>query len=160
MLSGSGTPWNLPEANGYDREPHSAISGRAGPDGVAIGCFAWRDAHGIARNVVTAQSEIVLVLPVVPFSPYDYFTFTVAAGLRLTVIREGKNCVLANQGAFFIRFPQGAEIGARVYADPATGLPYTSNPGGYTATQWVAMHGGSAGSRVPISSFTQPFDDQ
>jgi hypothetical protein len=74
------------------------------------------------------------------------------------IVRPGTQCVAAVQGVFRPKFPLGGLAGSRVYVDPATGLPYATNPGGYIATPYTLTQTGLPGANLTMSSFVNPFN--
>jgi hypothetical protein len=166
-LQGAGTPFEWPEATGFGRAPFAAyIAGPggvvAGPDGVALGIFGWVDPASLqVSNLFTSGFQLGFVLPV--FNGWNWQRVyrqcppvPCSGAPTLWILRPGLGCVIAVQGDFLTQFPEGAQAGAQVFADPATGLPYTSNPGGYIATPWTAMQGAGCNCSARISSFAAP----
>jgi hypothetical protein len=165
IYSGGGTPFNWPLFNGYGRPPYASVDAgpfalTSGADGLAIGAFAWVDPDtGQARNTEITGGKFGFVLPVPWLGDPEVATFSCVNGFMQRVLRPGMACVIAAIGEFQALFPQGAQVGMQVYADPATGLPYTnSNGGAYIATKWTAMQGCGGRSRARISSFISPFN--
>jgi hypothetical protein len=164
-LSGAGTPFNWPAANGHGRAPFTSFpagpgSPVAGALGVAISQFGWVDPiAGLVSNQFTAGFFLGFVLPVpeLLIPPLRYPMLTYSCGVW--TLRPGMRCVIASQGDFVTRFPLGAQVGSQVWTDPATGLPYSSNlTGSYIATRWTAMCSGGCNARIRISSFAAPLN--
>lgn len=164
-LEGAGTPFNWPAAIGYGRAPYATFSAgawalTAGPDGVQMGMFGWADpATGLVTNAKPDAGGILgFVLPVVQFFNYQRTTPTPpGAAVRGRILRAGMALVLAVAGDFVTIFPFGGEAGVRVYADPASGVPYAGDPGGMVATPWTLMQSGcNCASPLRISSFSAP----
>jgi hypothetical protein len=164
-LEGAGTPFNWPAAIGYGRAPFANfVSGKggctAGPSGVALGIFGWVDpGSGEVSNVQSAGTFLGFVLPV--FNLWNWqrvYSVCSPPSPPLLVLRPGIECVVAVAGDFLTRFPQGGEAGSQVWADPATGLPYSSNIGGLVATPWTLMQTGDCNAQLRISSFVRPLN--
>lgn len=137
----------------------------AGPNGVAAGTFCWIDPDtGQASNVRSEESFFGLCLP--HANPYNlwervYFQEPVDGTPPFTqqIIRPGVRCVVAVAGAFSPKFPFGGQVGVQVYADPATGLPYSGNvTGTYVPTPWTLTQSGGPNCRIRMSSFVKPFN--
>jgi hypothetical protein len=165
-LEGAGTPFNLPQAIGYGRQPYACYpAGKggcvAGPSGVVMGIFGWLDPVALqVSNLYSAGFPLGFVLPVFNLWNFQrvFAQFSPLTGSEL-VLRQGMECVLAVQGDFLARFPLGAQAGNQVWTDPATGLPYDADGGGYVATPWTLMQGScECGARLRISSFVKPLN--
>lgn len=165
-LEGAGTPFEWPAAVGYSRQPFTnLVSGAwaltAGPNGCALGIFGWADPNsGEVSNAQITGGALGFVLPVRGMWNWQgVYTQCGAPGTPpLLMRRPGLGLVLASQGDFLTRFPLGAQVGQQVFTDPATGLPYSGNPGGFVPTPWTVMQSGSCNERCSISSFTPPFN--
>lgn len=163
-LAGAGTPFQWPASTGYDRQPFANIVTGAdrltasAPNGVALGIFGWADpVSGEVANELTAGWLLGFVLPV--FNMWNWQRVSPRCnppGPTLLVLRPGLECVVAAAGDFITVFPLGAQAGQQVWTDPATGLAYGSDLGGYTPTKWTVMQNGGCNSRLRISSFTRP----
>jgi hypothetical protein len=136
----------------------------AGPQGLAIGAFCWFDPDtGQASNVQSAGTILGLVLPLpnrynLWERVYTQFPVDGLPPFPQQIIRPGVSCVIAQSGVFSPRFPNGGQVGTQVFADPATGLPYSGNPTGtYIATPWTLAQSGGPGYRLRISGFIKPF---
>lgn len=165
LYSGGGTPFNWPLFNGYGRPPYASVDAgpfalTAGANGLAIGAFAWIDpATGQSFNAEISGGKFGFVLPIPWLGDPEVATLSCANGFPQRILRPGMACVIAAIGEFRALFPQGAKVGMQVYADPTTGLPYTtSNGGAYIATKWTAMQTCAARARARISSFISPFN--
>ena len=163
-LEGAGTPFNWPTAIGYGRQPFanvpaSAGTMTAGPNGVQLGLFGWADP---VLGEVSNESPGILgfVLPVPRAWNWQKCTPTLPGSpVRGLILRAGLACVLAASGDFVTTFPFGAQAGNQVFTDPATGVPYSGNPGGLVATPWTVMSSAcGCNARVRISSFVAPFN--
>lgn len=163
-LTGAGTPFNWPQAIGYDRAPFASLpSGAwrcvAGPAGLQLGIFGWADPNtGQVSNSEVAGGFLGFVLPVIQMLNWQRCYRTRGPTGLAVILRAGLECVLAAAGDFITTFPLGAQAGQRVYADPVTGAPYGGNPGSAIATPWTVMENAChCNAKVRISSFTQPF---
>lgn len=162
--AGGGTPWDWPLFNGYGRPPHTTLTVggfalSAGPNGVAIGTFAWVDPDtGEVSNTQIPNGPMGFVLPVVRIWDPMEATSTRINGFLQRVIRPGLACVLAATGDFETLFPAGASAGSQVFTDPSTGLPYTFNPGSYVPTPWTACRDSAPLSRGRMSTSIKPFN--
>jgi hypothetical protein len=168
--SGAGTWFDYPEAIGFSRAPFVSLPAGpwawvAGTEGLAIGAFAWADpATGEVTNVQAPNTLLCFVLPLA--DPYNlwqrvYTVFPVdgVPPFPQQIIRPGVGCVLAQSGVFSPKFPNGGQVGMQVFADPATGLPYSGDvTGNYVATGWTLLKSGGPGARLRMSSFIQPFN--
>src|SRR5579875_229436 len=182
---GAGSPFHWFPELGYGRPPFaSLVAGAggitAGPNGVALGLFGWVDPTTLeVSNVASAGALLGFVLPtfdrwnwqraypqppagccgVTPnFSGLNPAPPAPAAPFPLLMLRVGMPCVVAAAGVFNARFSLGGQAGNRVWADPASGLPYDSDLGGYVATPWTLMQSGGCGAALRISSFVSPFN--
>jgi hypothetical protein len=188
QLDGAGTPFDWPEAIGYGRAPFASFSAGAwecvaGPEGVAVGCFGWIDPDsGQVSNKLIAGALMGFVLPTAnPYNMWERVTFRRGPPFPQMVIRPGVRCVVASVGDFRAKLPNGGQIGARVYADPATGLPYAQGAfilpsidnlsismdsasvtfdgaGYYIPTRWTLCQSGNAGASLRISQMVKPFN--
>lgn len=166
--AGAGTPFEWSQAFGFDRQPYANVPAgawalAAGPNGVQLGIFGWADPNtGQVSNVQIAGGALGFVLPVIGMYNWQRVFLQANAlgcGPPSFILRAGMQCVLAAAGDFLTRFALGAMAGQRVYADPATGLPYGGNPGGLVATPWTVMQNGcGCNSVLRISSFAKPFN--
>lgn len=165
---GAGTPFDWPETTGLSRQPFASLtcgpySPVAGPQGLAIGTFCWVDpATGLAKNVQSA-GLFGFVLPLANRynlweRVYTQYPIEGVPPFPQQIIRPGIACVIASSGVFSPKFPNGGEAGDQVFTDPATGLPYAGNPGGYVATPWTLMQSGGPGAKLRMSTFVQPFN--
>ena len=183
---GAGSPFEWFPDIGRGRQPYTSFPAgfgglAAGPNGVAMGQFGWVDSDSATvSNVQSAGSMLVFVLPtyngwnwqrVYPQPPVDcsgalpnLSGITPAPSVpstsyTLMILRAGMQCIVATSGSFLTRFPLGGQVGSQVWADPATGLPYSSNlTGSYIGTPWTLMQSGGCGSQLRISSFTRPLN--
>jgi hypothetical protein len=164
-LQGAGTPFDWPEAIGFGRQPFASFPAGAdacvaGSQGVALGIFGWIDP--VTFQVANARSSgaiLGFVLPV--FNMYNWqrsFPQRSPPPVgRQLILRAGLECIVALAGDFVTTFPLGALVGSRVWTDPATGVPYGEDHGGYVATRWTVMQNGcGCNARLRISSFVKP----
>jgi hypothetical protein len=155
-----------------------------GPNAVIINAFAWLDPDTsfVSSSPEVAGAVLVFVPPPldvrniqrayrlyppysVPLPPWfnDFFPLIDQSALPnfppfpITVLRPGMPCTIATVGDFCTRFEFGGEAGSTVWADPATGLAYTSDGGGFWRTNFTLMQSGGAGASMLISSFSLPF---
>lgn len=165
-LQGAGTPFEWSEAIGFGRQPFACYpAGKgglvAGPSGVVLGIFGWVDPDLLeVSNVQTEGFALGFVLPVFNLSNFQrvFAQWGPLSGPEL-VLRQGLGCVVGVAGDFMTRFPLGGQAGNRVWADPATGLPYDADLGGYVPTTWTLMQTAcGCGARLRISSFVQPLN--
>jgi hypothetical protein len=163
---GAGTPFEWPAAVGFGRAPFASFAAGqsgcvAGANGCALGIFGWIDPVALTvSNTLTEGFLLGFVLPV--FNMFNWqrvFAQRPAvpcSGPPLLMLRAGLGCVVAVAGDFLTRFPLGAQAGSRVYTDPASGLPYGANPGGFIATPWTVLQSGGCNALLRMSSFVQP----
>lgn len=179
-IDGAGTPFDWPEAIGYGRAPYASLSAgawqfTAGPAGVALGTFGWVDPDsGLVSNTLIPGALLGVILPV-PLALK--WSRTVVRG-PYRFLRHGLGCIVAAVGNFAVRLPLGGQIGAQIYADSTTGLPYAAGTFNqpsmddseitmdsaavrmdqtpYVPTGWTLMQSGAAGARLRISSFVKP----
>ena len=166
QLDGAGTPFDWPEAIGYGRAPFASFPAGflacvAGPNGVAVGCFGWVDPdNGQVSNAQIPDAPMGFVLPMAnPYNLWERVYIRRAFPFPQMVIRPGVRCVVASVGDFRAKFPDGGQVGTQVFADPATGLPYSGNTtGSYIATPWTLCQSGGAGASLRISQMVKPFN--
>jgi hypothetical protein len=168
-FDGAGTPFDWPEAVGFGRQPYASFlcgpwACVAGPQGLAIGAFCWTDPDtGQASNVQADGTILSFVLPLAnQYNIWErvYVQYPVdgVPPFPQQIIRPGVACVIAVSGVFSPKFPFGGQVGNQVYADPATGLPYSGNvTGGYIATPYTLAQSGGPNCSLRMSSFIQPF---
>lgn len=136
------------------RNPYSCLAGNyaAGPTDIAMGRFGWGDpGPATVSNVQTPKTNLGLIVP--------RFGLWSAVYLQAGVwyLRKGKPVTLAVKGDFWVRFPYGAIAGCPVYADPATGIAYAADGGGFALTNWQAVTDAPAGGLAIISPYTHYF---
>lgn len=170
-LDGAGTAFDWPEAIGFGRQPFVSASlgpwqAQAGPQGLAIGSFGWIDLDtGLITNTYVDGTKLVFVLPLAnPYNAWERVFIqppnfeTGFPPFAQMIIRPGVACITAVSGVFAPKFPSGGQAGAQVYADPATGLPYSGNvTGTYLPTPWTLTRSGGCGAKLLMSSFLAPF---
>ena len=166
QYGGAGTAFSWEEANGYGRQPFSSLTVgpfaciAAGPDGVAIGAFCWVDPDtGEANNLQSEGALLGFVLPLAnQHNLWERVYMRSGWPFAQQIIRPGIGCGVAQSGVFSPKFPNGGLAGTQVFADPASGLPYSGNQtGGYVATAWTLAQSGGPGCRLRMSSFLSPF---
>jgi len=171
FTSGAGTPFQVYQATGYDRQPFASYSAglnqlQVSAAGAMMGVFAWADpATGLVSNAQPADpAHLGFLLPTFngwnwqrayPYCPAPPLPGAPITGL---ILRPGMPCVLAVQGDFYTPFPNGAVAGAKVWADPLYGIAYCADGGGYIQTPWVCMQNLPGGGPARISSFATPFN--
>jgi hypothetical protein len=170
IATGAGTWFDYPDCIGLSRQPFASMvagpwAASAGPQGCAVGAFGWIDvATGIVTNQFSAGQLLVFTLP--HANPYNLWERVFiqprdpSTGLppfSQEVVRPGVRLVTAIAGVFSPKFPAGGIAGARVYADPTTGLPYAGNlTGALRPTPYTLMQSGGCGRNLRISSFVPP----
>lgn len=171
QFDGAGTPFDWPEAIGFGRQPFVSLTTGAwacvaGPAGVAIGTFCWVDPDtGQVSNIQAPDTLFGFCLPLAnPYNLWERVQRVVpvngAPPFPQEIIRPGIGCAVAAAGVFSPKFLLGGQVGMRVYADPATGLPYSGNViGSYLATPYTLTQSGAPGSRLRMSSFVKPFSN-
>jgi hypothetical protein len=166
QYDGAGTPYDWPEAIGMGRQPYASLTVgpftciAAGPNGVAIGAFCWVDPDtGEANNTQSPGTLLGFVLPLANrYNLWERVYMRYGWPFAQQVIRPGVACVVAQAGVFSPKFPNGGQVGTQVFADPATGLPYSGNTAdAYVATPWTLAQSGGPGARLRMSSFLNPF---
>lgn len=164
-LDGYGTPFDYPEAIGYGRQPFASYPAGvgqcvAGPNGTAVGCFAWVDSDSrIASNTYIPGSLIGFVMPLANrYNLWERAYIRHCWPFPQMVVRPGVACGVASLGTFRAKFPDGGQVGSRVYADPDTGLPYGAGGLALIPTNWTLTQSGGPGSRLLISQMVQPFN--
>lgn len=125
----------------------------AGPDNVALGRFAWANpADGTVSNVASPGFPFGLAIQYRRNRPNEGQATFFQRGVRYLI--AGKPITLADSGVFWVRFPQGAFIGATVYIDPATGIAYSTDNGGFIPTKWRVTTNTAVGALGIISPYT------
>lgn len=132
--------------NPYGSLPTTSVVGAVD---IAVGRFGWLDPlTDEAANIALDNAIIGLVQP-----RYGLWSLTyVLKGVRY--VRAGKPITLCVTGDFWVRFPFGARIGDIVYADPATGIAYSADGGGFIATKWKAVTNTNPGCLGIISPYS------
>jgi len=135
-------PFGVYEGSFADRNPAVCLltDTVVGATDLIVGRFGWADpVTGEVSNAQIAGAPLGVVMP----RPGTWaLTYCQPAppgyGPPYRYLRAGKPVTLWVSGDFYLRFVQGAQIGNRVYADPATGLAYGSNVGGgFVETQFT-----------------------
>jgi hypothetical protein len=99
------------------------------------------------RSLERCGGQLGVVIPRLGLWSLTY----VVQGVRH--LRAGNPVTLYSPGDFYVRFPQGANIGASVYVDPATGIAYAADGGGYQLTPWKAVTNARPGALGVISPY-------
>jgi hypothetical protein len=124
----------------------------AGATDVALGRFAWADpSNGQVSNIATEGFAFGLALPRRGNFLGEGSAVYFRGGTRY--LRSGKPITLAESGEFWVKFPQGAWIGANVYTDPATGIIYASQTGTLVLTKYRAITNAAPGALGIISPY-------
>lgn len=128
---------------------------QAGPNGVAIGRFAWIRPDGVALNQRTSQDDVIgFVLP--DYSPYvDWRRVFFDDVAKVWKIRQGLAVTLISAGNNWARFQNGARVGDRVYANPLDGSVISGNSPGSEPTQWFVASPARGGSLAIISTWSK-----
>lgn len=146
-----GTPFPGGFANNNPRAVVIAGAGffRAGPDGLISAHFAWADAStGLVSNTPAAHALLGLVQP----TP-GYWRWATTQGGR--IIRPGIQVTLFAGGDFWVRFRDGAEPGALVYASPVDGAPLAGETDGAILTPWSVVTAAAPGGLAVISTWSK-----
>lgn len=150
-----GTQRNAPPLGVYEgafasRNPYASIGSAraAGPVDLAMGRFGWvnEDTGEVFNTLVTPGALGVIV-------PRRGLWAVVYPRLGVWYLRAGKPVTVAATGDFFLRFPGGAYIGNPVYADPATGIAYAFDPGGFVLTKWQVVTNCPPGALAKVSPY-------
>lgn len=134
--------------------PDAIVSGD--PDGVAVARFGWADkTTGRATNTRTAPTqELGFVGPLSqPFAPWQARNIYRALGPN-PIIRPGLPVTMYTRGDFWVRFPAGAVMGNRVYADPTDGTPISGPADGAELTPWTVVRSAGPGQLAIISTWS------
>jgi hypothetical protein len=151
-MLGARLPGGIYEGAFASRNPYGSLPTNSvvGPVDIAVGRFGWLDPlTDEAGNVAIDNAIIGLVQPRYGRWPLTY----VSKGVRF--VRAGKPITLCVTGDFWVKFPNGANIGASVYADPATGIAYAADGGGFVLTKWKAVTNVRVGGLGVISPYPQ-----
>lgn len=127
------SPRGVYEGAFASRNPYATLAPTSvvGATDIAVGRFGWLDPlTDEASNVAQDNALLGLVQP-----RYGLWSLTYVQKC-VRYVRAGKPITLCASGDFWVRFPFGALIGATVYADPATGIAYSADGGGFIATKW------------------------
>jgi hypothetical protein len=116
---------------------------------LACARFAWADpATGVTTNTEIEGGRIGLVMP----APGRNWQATYwERGVQY--IRAGKPCTVITSADLYCRFPLGGLIGSPVWVDPATGIPYAVDGGGYVPTRFTLVTDTPAGALGVISPY-------
>lgn len=121
-----------------------------GSQDLAAGRFAWADPiTGECSNARISGAQYGIVQPTWGRWPLTYWF----KGVRY--VRAGKPVTLYVSGDFWVKFPNGALIGQTVYIDPATGIAYGADGGGFVATKFQVTTNTRVGSLGIISPYTR-----
>ena len=122
----------------------------AGPLDLALLRFGWADLDsGQVSNVYDTGLQLGFVLPVYRMWSWNH----VYSSCDAPMLRAGMGVVLATQGDFATRFAEGAQPGARVYANPLDGTAAATPDAGYIETQFTCMGCAACGEWAYISSW-------
>lgn len=122
---------------------------RAAPDGLISAHFAWANpSTGLVANVPTTDTLLGLVQP----TP-GYWRWATTQNGRL--IRPGIQVTLFAGGDFWVRFRDGAEPGALVYASPVDGAPLAGETDGALLTPWSVVTAAEPGALAVISTWSK-----
>lgn len=113
-----------------------------------LGSYTWQTGGTLTMSAAATASagpQTVTATPPANACPFAQM-----------IVRPGVECVTAVQGVFAPKFPLGGQVGTQVYADPATGLPYSGSAAGLMPTPYTLMQSGVPGARLRMSSFVSP----
>lgn len=120
-----------------------------GASDIAVARFAWADPASFeVSNVRMAGGVLGLVMPV---PGRNWGAVYWSRGVQY--LRAGKPCTLYSSGDFYVRFPLGGLIGSPTWVDPATGIAYGADGGGFVLTSWTAVTNVRPGSLGVISPY-------
>lgn len=134
--------------------PDAIVSGE--PDGIAVAKFGWADkSTGRATNTRTAPTqELGFVGPLSqPFAPWQARNIYSSLGFN-PVIRPGLPITMYRRGDFYCRFPAGAQLGARVYANLSDGTPISGYADDAEETPWTVARSAGPGQLAVISTWS------
>lgn len=128
---------------------------RAGPNGVSMGRFGWADAAGIVHSMRTNASDVLgIVIP--QLGPWvDWRRAYFDEVTESWKLREGMPLTMAANGTVWARFPFGARIGERVYANPLDGSAISGDTPGGELTPWSVNSNTPAGGLAIISTWSK-----
>lgn len=142
-----GVPGAKADSNIFDYYPQSLTA----ETDVEAGTFVWlgsdpekQAAYFTDTDADTIPGPIGFVERVIAYPNYDVL------GDGTMTVNEGEVLTIATQGAFFVVIQNQASVGMPVYADPATGLAFSGNPGSKVATGWKTITAGAAGETIII----------
>jgi hypothetical protein len=125
-----------------------------GSQDLAVGRFAWADPiTGQCSNAQIAGGQYGIAQPVWTFRWGSWGLTYISGGVRF--VRAGKPITLYVSGDFWVKFPNGALIGQTVYIDPATGIAYGADGGGFVATKFQVTTNTAVGGLGIISPYTR-----
>jgi len=136
--------------------PYASLIGAraAGSVDVALGRFGWLDIDsGDVSNTASDGFPFGITMQRRGSLPNEGSAVYWRGLTRY--LRSGKPITLAATGVFWVRFPQGASIGATVYADPATGIAYAADGGGFVPTKFKTVTDAGVGCLGIISPYSQ-----
>jgi hypothetical protein len=149
-MIGRRAPFGIYEGAFASKAPACTLTGNTVVSAVdlAVGRFAWRDPiTGECANAQISGAQYGIAMPVWGRWPLTYLS----RGVRF--VRAGKPITLWGSGDFYVRFPNGALIGNTVYIDPATGITYGADAGGFVATKWRVVTNARPGELAIISPY-------
>lgn len=129
-------PFGIYEGAFASRNPVATLLANTvvGASDIATGRFGWSDpVTGAVSNAQIAGGQLGIVMP----QRGGWLLTYTQQGVRY--LRAGKPVTLWASGDFYLRFPQGALIGNPVWVDPATGIAYGADGGGYVRTKWTVI---------------------
>lgn len=125
----------------------------AGEDGVILGRFGWGDpATGKVFNERTDPTQQLGVTLPQFLNPRNRVYGALSAQGPVMKLRQGKNMVLAANGAFWLRFAGGAYPGQRVYANLLDGSAIAGQTVGAELTPYFVATMAAPGALAVISS--------
>lgn len=146
----------------HDRRANPTAVITAGLHSLVVGAvdlyllrFAWADlSTGLVANAYTAGNALGFALPTHRMWDWNrVYRSMVEDECGAPTLRAGMAVVLAVQGDFYTQFPDGAAIGAQVYANPVDGSAAASPQSGFVSTPWTCMSSAQCGDWARISSW-------
>ena len=133
--------------------PNGAI--QAGPQGTAIGRFAWVRPDGVALNQRTSPDDAIgIVLP--EFGPgVDWRRVFYDDVSKTCRIRQGLNISILTAGNVLMRFPGGARPGNQVYANLLDGSAISGPSVSGEVTRWFVASAAPPGQLAIITTWSK-----
>ena len=156
-MLGRRAPFGVYEGAFADRNPVACLcpSTVVGSQDIAVGRFGWADpATDEVSNAKIVGALYGIVMPRPGTWELTYMQRSPGSP-PVRMLRAGKPVIVWVSGDFYLRFPLGALIGATVYTDPATGIAYGTNLGGYIATKWSVTTNVAPGGLGIVSPYTK-----